>query len=168
MKIADNNNSDFSVREFRAEDITRVMEIYYYFNKRLKGPVYRDADYWKANLAFREENEIFLIAEKNGIIKGYIRIVPENEKGEIWEFAYSEIEAFVALLDKCAKILRKQEIKTAALFPKNIFKNVAQFDVSYEPSAIAMILNINDNLIVSGKRSIQGPGIYCFWWTDNF
>ncbi|RKY81686.1 hypothetical protein DRQ07_03405 [candidate division KSB1 bacterium] len=168
LKIADNNNSDFSVREFRAEDITRVMEIYYYFNKELRGPVYRDADYWKANLEFREENEIFLIAEKNGIIKGYIRIVPENEKGEIWEFAYSEIEAFVALLDKCAKVLRKQEIKTAALFPKDIFKDAAQFDVSYEPSAIAMALNINDDIIVTGQKSTQEPGIYCFWWTDNF
>ncbi len=155
----------YSIRNFIETDLEKVSTIYDAFNKKLYGPIDRNIDYWKANLKFAEENEIFLVAECNQQIEGYMRIVPSKERNEIWEFGYSNIEAMNALICEAGIILNKREIKTFALCPKNIVEESKAFKVSCEPSTIAMAFVTPDEFTTDMK---EGFNNYCFWWTDNF
>jgi hypothetical protein len=129
----------------------------------LFGPVIRDNNYWKANLKFAEKDEIFLIAKYRQQIDGYIRIVPGKIRNDIWEFGYSKIEAFNALIYEASRILNKKELKTEALCPKNMICSNTVFKVFEETSSIAMALLNNAN--AGMKEEFKN---YCFWWTDNF
>lgn len=166
FNISGSSESNYSVRNFNEADLGMVSKIYESFNKNLCGPIVRDIDYWKANLRFAEEDEIFLVAEKQNTIEGYIRIVPGESKNNIWEFGFSNIEAFNALIFTTSKLLNKKELKTAALCPLNFIGNNVAYNISYEPSSIAMALIKRD---ISSKYFFQEDfNKYCFWWTDNF
>ncbi len=163
--ITDIQKSEYQIRFFSESDLDIISTIYDSFNKNLYGPVIRDIDYWHTNLGFAEEDEIFLIAEKQNLIEGYIRFVPSESKNEIWEFGYTNIEAFNALLIETAKRLNKKDLKTAALCPSDLVTNNSVFGVSYEPTDIAMALCSTNRC---NSKFIEEFKNYCFWWTDNF
>ncbi len=165
FQVKSNEYSDYIVRSFMKSDLIEVSEIYETFNKNLYGPIIRDNNYWLANLKFAEIDESFLIAERENKIQGYIRLVPGKSKNEIWEFGYTNIKAFNALLSETTKRLKKNILKTAALCPADLVTNNSVFSVSIEPSSIAMALT-NKNMCNSELS--EGFTNYCFWWTDNF
>lgn len=158
--------SDYTVRNFSHADLEKVSDIYKEFNADLFGPVVRDTSYWKANLKFAEPDEIFLVAEKNGGIEGYIRVVPPNSRNEIWEFGFTNINAFNALISKTAEILNKDVLKTEALCPPGLLNETNVFKISYEPTTIAMALLAEGGSLNASLK--YGFSSYCFWWTDNF
>ncbi len=165
FQMESNQDSDYMVRSFVKSDLIEVSEIYETFNKNLYGPIIRDNNYWLANLKFAEADESFLIAEKENKIQGYIRLAPSKLKNEIWEFGYTNIKAFNALLIETTKRLKKNIIKTAALCPADLVTSNSVFNVFIEPSSIAMALT---NKSMCDSELSEGFTNYCFWWTDNF
>ncbi|HEX3074135.1 MAG TPA: GNAT family N-acetyltransferase [Ignavibacteriales bacterium] len=158
--------SEYTVRNFSYADLEKVSAIYKEFNADLFGPVVRDTAYWKANLKFAEPDEIFLVAEKSGGIEGYIRLVPPNSRNEIWEFGFTNINAFKALISEAAGALNKSELRTEALCPLGLLNDTDVFKISYEPSTIAMALLAEGGSLNASLK--YGFSAYCFWWTDNF
>ncbi len=153
----------FEIRKFKPTDFEPVQQLYRRFNRNKSGALLREPAYWRANLLFAEENELFLVAEA-GTIEAYMRLVPGNPKGEIWEFAYSDVHAFVQLLFSAAQRLKKNTLETAALIPKNFFDQALPVKVEYEPSEIAMYKILQPDM----RETADGFAEYCFWWTDNF
>ncbi len=153
----------FEIRKFKPTDFEPVQQLYRRFNRNKSGALLREPAYWRANLLFAEENELFLVAEA-GTIEAYMRLVPGNPKGEIWEFAYSDVHAFVQLLFSAAQRLKKNTLETAALIPKNFFDQALPVKVEYEPSEIAMYKILQPDM----REAADGFAEYCFWWTDNF
>ncbi|RLD14114.1 hypothetical protein DRI50_05920, partial [candidate division KSB1 bacterium] len=153
----------FEIRKFKPTDFEPVQQLYRRFNRNKSGALLREPAYWRANLLFAEENELFLVAEA-GTIEAYMRLVPGNPKGEIWEFAYSDVHAFVQLLFSAAQRLKKNTLETAALIPKNFFDQALPVKVEYEPSEIAMYKVLQPDM----REAADGFAEYCFWWTDNF
>jgi predicted N-acetyltransferase YhbS len=163
FQLLDEPRHKYTIRNYSKYDFPKISRIYNTFNKNLFGPVIRDNNYWKANLKFAEKDEIFLIAKYRQQIDGYIRIVPGKIRNDIWEFGYSKIEAFNALIYEASRILNKKELKTEALCPKNMICSNTVFKVFEETSSIAMALLNNAN--AGMKEEFKN---YCFWWTDNF
>ena len=157
----------FSIRKFNNNDLGQVAELYEKFNRNLIGTLVRDLDYWQANLKFAEDDEIFLVAEDAGEIAAYLRMVPNHEKGDVWEFAYSDVEAFVDLLNYSAKMTGKGQMKTACFVPNYFFENSLPVKVEYEPSTLAMAL-VMDGTRFSENEVKEKLENYAFWWTDNF
>jgi predicted N-acetyltransferase YhbS len=166
FKMLKKYESNYTIRNFSYADLEKVSAIYKEFNADLFGPVVRDTAYWKANLKFAEPDEIFLVAEKNGGIEGYIRIVPPNSRNEIWEFGFTNINAFKALISEAAEILNKDVLKTEALCPLGLLNDNDVFRISYESSTIAMVLLAEGGGLNASLK--YGFSSYCFWWTDNF
>jgi len=163
--IQSSDISQFNIRRFRQEDLEEIQRFYETFNRSLKGAIYREPVYWKANLSFAAADEIFLVAEKHKKITAYIRVSSRCDKGEILEFAFSDVPAFYALLCHTAELLNKQELTSAALLPKNLFDSTFPCEVHYEPSTIAMALILNDDDTVP---SVEDFAEYTFHWTDDF
>ncbi len=156
----------WKVREFSTRDLLKVAQLYTWFNHKLRGPVVREAPYWEACLFFSEPGEIFLLAEKQGSLSGFMRLVPGSEKGQIWEFAFSSGEALAVLLWEASLRLSTERISTAALIPEGFIQPGPFFSVSYRPSTLAMICLI-DRREFEGETE-RGFQDYTFWWTDNF
>ncbi len=163
LTITEIASGQFKIREFEPSDLNAVQELYLRFNKKSNGPLIREPEYWRANLLFAEENERFLVAEKDKV-QAYIRVVPENTKGEVWEFAYDDENAFLELLSFVSNLLDKKELTTAAILPRNFFQKDLPVKIEYEPSDITMYLVLNPEV----KKIIGEFENYCFWWTDNF
>jgi predicted acetyltransferase len=155
----------YNIRNFTENDLNKVSVIYDRFNKNLCGPIDRDTNYWKANLKFAEDNEIFLLAEYQNEIDGYVRIVPSVDKNEIWEFGFTDIEALNALLHKTAKLLNKHDLKTMSLCPLDFIKDEKTINITYEPNSIAMAFITGNTDRMIDRNEFDN---YCFWWTDNF
>lgn len=158
-------NSQFSISNYSLDDLDSISKLYDSFNQKLFGTVYRDIEYWKANLKFADKNEVFIVARRSDTIDGYLRFVPDKTGKEIWEFGYYNIEAFNALILEAGKMTGKKILKTAALCPKYLVKSNTIFNVTYESSSIAMA-SINQN----SKKNFDKKDFnnFCFWWTDNF
>ncbi|WP_456408936.1 GNAT family N-acetyltransferase [Caldithrix abyssi] len=163
LTITEIASGQFKIREFEQSDLNAVQELYLRFNKKSNGPLIREPEYWRANLLFAEKNERFLVAEKDKV-QAYIRVVPENTKGEVWEFAYDDENAFLELLSFVSNFLDKKELTTAAILPRDFFQKDLPVKIEYEPSDITMYLVLNPEV----KKIIGEFENYCFWWTDNF
>ncbi len=162
IKIEGKREYSWEVREFEEEDLLRISQIYLSFNQELKGAIFRDEKYWRANLSFAEEGEVFLVAEKQGEIQAYLRAVPGHEKGDLWEWGFYEIEGFLEILKELAQRTGKSEFSTAALLKRDFFQGLP-LQVEYEPSTLAMGLIMDETKFK--KEDFLG---YTFWWTDNF
>jgi len=80
------------VRRFRMDtDLARVKELYRTYTEQSVGPVVRDDLYWEGQFAFcGEDTEKFLVLERDGTIRGYIRARVYKEYLEILEYAAGE------------------------------------------------------------------------------
>ncbi len=154
----------YTIRNYKESDFTASRDLYENFNKHLSGSLVRDNEYWAANFKFAEKNELFLIAESHSI-NAYIRFVPNDKKGDIWEFAYSDFSAFLEILYHFSKRFNKKIINSSALIPKSLSNgNNIKMIVDDELTNIVMY----KNLAHSYKNVLNEHTDYCFWWTDNF
>jgi predicted GNAT family N-acyltransferase len=163
FRIEEPARKDYIIRSFTKADLTFISEIYESFNRYLYGPLVREVKYWDANLSFADPNEIFLVAERFNSIEGYMRIVPETLRNEIWEFGYTKREALDALLCEAGRILGKKIFKSASLCPYNMLTDTQHVKIEYEAASLAMAY-IHD----TASELKNEFNNYCFWWTDNF
>ncbi len=161
VKIKKKRNLKWKIETFSEKYMTEIKKLYDFFNEKLPGTVIRDDSYWHANLKFKEDDEIFLIAVKNSNIGGYLRAVKESPKGIVWEFGFYDREAFEDLLLQLSNLLKKEIIPFACLLHSPVIPDSEIYSVEYRLSSLPMIFKIKEKEDEIEKQ-------FNFWWTDNF
>lgn len=156
------------IRKFNfGKDIRPLMKIHkVFFNCRI-GIIYRTLSDWRSQLSyFNEEKNLFLVAEYNKKIEGYIRcklIKPSNSRIEIVEFAARNnniglISDFIAFLFNKRGI---DEIKSWSFFLKPAFKYASGHK---EETDTKMMLRFNRAYRQSDIKNNE----ICFLESDGF
>jgi predicted N-acetyltransferase YhbS len=162
---------DWTVRRFDpARDGRGVRALYETYNRNSVGPIARDDVYWDAQSLFcGEDPSMFLCAERDGRLCGYIRGFVEKGSAHVLEFAGAESVSavFATLVSALADRQRGMAVKMfLSDREKERLAPIPPHTQSTDTDTMVLVLDERFRRLV--EERIMKPGVLMYWLADFF
>jgi len=159
------------VRRFRKDtDLARVKELYRFYTRHSVGPLVRDDRYWEGQFAFcGEDPEKFLILERDGTVRGYMRARVYKEHLEILEYAADQDipDVIDLLLRAVASMAPSLRIKLY-LSETERSRILLQHSFSVKDDTDLMMLVFDKTYAEMIAQQVMRRNAITFWLSDFF
>lgn len=159
------------IRTFdRTRDLHGVMELYNRFNTQFVGSLVRDAEYWRSQLEFcDEEKSLFYVCEAEGEARGFIRARKEADHVQVLEygFAVNQQEILPGLFEHLAWGAGQSRLKLFAADNEWAYLSFGKVD-SVRADTDMMVSIIDPDLSPEVRDTLRCDYQLTFWLTDFF